>query len=148
MLAHGAAGVTAVDVGYGQLDYTLRNDPRVEVIERTNARTMGMDVAPGPYDLITVDVSFISLTLVIPNLLPRLRPGGLLLALVKPQFEVGRKDVGKGGVVRDQRLIDQAVAKVQEAMASQGLKLLGRCASPIKGPKGNQEVFVLARKEG
>lgn len=146
LLQRGADRVTAVDVGYGQIDWKLRQDQRVEVIERTNARNMPLGVAPGPYDLIVCDLSFISLTLVLPNLAPRLGPGGALLALVKPQFEAGKELVGPGGVVRDPAVIAACVDKVAGCLAGLGLEVRGQAPSPIAGPKGNCEQFVLARR--
>lgn len=145
LLQHGAAHVTAIDVGYGQLAWKLRQDSRVECIERTNVRHLLETVAPGPFDLIVVDVSFISLTLVTPPLLPRLKSGGMLLVMVKPQFEAGREQVGSGGVVRNQAVQQACVDKVAEHLARRGLKILGCFPSPITGPKGNQEHFLLAR---
>jgi 23S rRNA (cytidine1920-2'-O)/16S rRNA (cytidine1409-2'-O)-methyltransferase len=146
LLQRGAAAVTALDVGYGQLAWKLRQDPRVEVIERVNVRHLEPAVAPGPYQLATVDVSFISLTLVCPVLAPRLAPGGRLLAMVKPQFEAGRDQVGPGGVVRDPEARRAAVDKVREHLAGLGLEPAGEAASPLTGPKGNQEHFLLARR--
>jgi len=148
LLQRGAASVCAVDVGYGQMAWKLRQDPRVTLIERTNARHLPDDVAPGPFGLIVVDVSFISLTLVLPRLAPRLGPGGWLLPMVKPQFEAGREAVGAGGVVRDPADQQAAVDKVSACLGDLGLAVLGVAASPIQGPKGNQEHFVLARKPG
>ena len=148
LLKHGAASVCAVDVGYGQLHWSLRQDPRVEVIERVNVRYLREDVAPGPFDLIVADVSFISLNLIVPRLIPRLGPGGRLLVLVKPQFEAGRGQVGKGGVVRDPQVREQAIAKVSGQMAEMGLTVTGSCPSPISGPAGNREHFLLARPGG
>jgi 23S rRNA (cytidine1920-2'-O)/16S rRNA (cytidine1409-2'-O)-methyltransferase len=144
LLQRGAAAVTALDVGYGQLAWKLRQDPRVEVIERTNARELGPDTAPGPFDLITADLSFISLTLVCPALAPRLAPGGMLLVMIKPQFEAGRERVGPGGVVRDPQARREAVDKVREHLAGLGLEPAGEAPSPLPGPKGNLEHFVLA----
>lgn len=145
LLQRGAKAVTAVDVGYGQLDWKLRNDDRVTVHERVNARNMGPEVAPGPFELIVMDVSFISLTLVIPNLVNRLAGGGLLLCMVKPQFEAGREQVGRGGVVRDKAVQRQVVDKVRAHLEDLGLSILGEAPSPITGPAGNQEFFLLAR---
>jgi 23S rRNA (cytidine1920-2'-O)/16S rRNA (cytidine1409-2'-O)-methyltransferase len=145
LLQSGAGKVSAVDVGYGQLAWKLRQDPRVECIERVNVRHLSEDMLPGPFDLITVDVSFISLTIVTPPLAPRLKPGGLLLVMVKPQFEAGRDQVGSGGVVRDQAVQRACVEKVAKRLAALGLSVLGQCPSPITGPKGNQEHFLLAR---
>jgi 23S rRNA (cytidine1920-2'-O)/16S rRNA (cytidine1409-2'-O)-methyltransferase len=146
LLQRGAAHLTCVDVGYGQLDWKLRSDSRVTLHERTNARNLPPDMAPGPFDLIVVDVSFISLTLVLPPLAPRLAPGGRLLPLVKPQFEAGREAVGRGGVVRDDSVRRATVDKVSDCLKSLGLEVIGSCTSPIKGPKGNVEFFVLSQK--
>ncbi len=145
LLQRGAVRVTALDVGYGQIAWELRTDGRVEVIERTNARSMGPEVAPGPFGLITVDVSFISLTLVLPALARRLAPGGRLLCLVKPQFEAGPEQVGKGGVVRDDAVREACADKVAECLAGLGLVLLGRVDSALPGPAGNREIFLLAQ---
>ncbi len=145
LLQRGASQVTALDVGYGQLAWKLRQDRRVECLERVNVRHVTEDVAPGPFDLIVVDVSFISLTLVTPPLAARLKPGGLLLVMVKPQFEAGKQQVGSGGVVRDQAVQKACVDKVANHLAGLGLHILGRCPSPVTGPKGNQEHFLLAR---
>ncbi|BEQ15384.1 TlyA family RNA methyltransferase [Desulfoferula mesophila] len=146
LLQRGAAAVTCVDVGYGQLAWKLRQDPRVTLHERTNARNLPPEMAPGPFGLIVVDVSFISLTLVLPPLIPRLGPGGWLLPMVKPQFEAGREAVGAGGVVSDPVQRQAAVDKVAECLGGLGLTVLGSAASPILGPKGNQEFFLLARQ--
>ncbi|MBU1275070.1 MAG: TlyA family RNA methyltransferase [Proteobacteria bacterium] len=146
LLQRGASAVTCVDVGYGQLAWKLRQDPRVTLFERTNARNLPPETAPGPFGLIVVDVSFISLTLVLPALVPRLASGGWLLPMVKPQFEAGREAVGAGGVVRDPALRQAAVDKVARCLGDLGLAVLGSSASPILGPKGNQEFFLLARK--
>ena len=145
LLQRGARAVTALDVGYGQLAWKLRNHARVTVLERVNARHLTPELAPGPFDLITVDVSFISLTLVSRPLVERLAPGGRLLTLVKPQFEAGRELVGSGGVVRDPAVRRAVVDKVAQHVSGLGLMVLGDCPSPIKGPAGNQEFFVLAR---
>lgn len=145
LLQHGAARVTALDVGYGQLAWKLRQDKRVECIERVNVRHLHEDVAPGPFDLIVVDVSFISLTLVTPPLLPRLKSGGKLLVMVKPQFEAGKSQVGSGGVVRDEAVQQACVDRVATHLTGLGLRIIGRCLSPITGPKGNQEHFLLAQ---
>ena len=142
LLSRGARRVYAVDVGYGQLDATLRGDPRVVVLERLNIRHLPQEAIPEPIDLATLDLAFISLTLVLPKILEFLRPGGEILALVKPQFEVGKGQVGKGGVVRDPRLQEEAVARVARAAAALGLKVSPAFPSPLKGPKGNQEYFL------
>ena len=144
LLRAGASEVTAVDVGYGQLDLRLRNDPRVRVLERTNARQLPRAGLPERIDLVTVDVAFISASL----LLPRLRevaPGADLLVLVKPQFEVGRRQVGKGGVVRDDALRAQAVASVRKRAEELGYHAVGEAQSRLPGPKGNREVFLWLR---
>jgi 23S rRNA (cytidine1920-2'-O)/16S rRNA (cytidine1409-2'-O)-methyltransferase len=145
LLQRGAARVIALDVGYGQLAWKLRQDERVECLERINVRHLTEKTAPGPFDLIVADVSFISLTLVTPPLAVRLKPGGLLLAMVKPQFEAGKSQVGSGGVVRDEAVQRASVDKVAQHLAGLGLQILGTCPSPITGPKGNQEHFLLAR---
>jgi 23S rRNA (cytidine1920-2'-O)/16S rRNA (cytidine1409-2'-O)-methyltransferase len=143
LLKKGAVQVTAVDVGYGILDWRLRQDARVRVMERTNARYLTPEEAGGNFDLAVVDVSFISLDLILPRVSPLLVPGGRILALVKPQFEVGRDKVGKGGVVRDPRLQEEAVEKIAESARGLGLEISGRAPSRLKGPKGNQEHFLL-----
>ncbi|GBC80006.1 16S/23S rRNA (cytidine-2'-O)-methyltransferase TlyA [bacterium HR09] len=144
LLAGGAREVVAVDVGKGQLHWSLRQDPRVQVVEGINARYLKPeDVGGGVFDLITVDVSFISVRLILPRLLPLLAAGGLACVLVKPQFEVGRGGVGKGGVVRDPQLREAAIQKVIAESQALGFEVLARCASPLPGPAGNLEEFVL-----
>jgi len=146
LLLQGARQVYAVDVGYGQLDQSLREDPRVVVLERRNLRVLPREAIPEPVDLATLDLSFISLTLVLPQILTFLRPGGAILALVKPQFEVGKGKVGKGGVVRDPALQQEAVERVAAAAASLGLGQVSPAfPSPLKGPKGNQEYFLYVK---
>jgi 23S rRNA (cytidine1920-2'-O)/16S rRNA (cytidine1409-2'-O)-methyltransferase len=142
LLLGGAARVYAVDVGYGQLDQSLRRDPRVISLERQNLRLLPREAVPEPIDLITLDLSFISLTLVLPRLREFLRLGGEVLAMVKPQFEVGKGKVGKGGVVRDPKLQQEAVARVAAAAAALGFQVSPAFPSPLKGPKGNQEYFL------
>jgi len=142
LLTRGARSVYAVDVGYGQLDDTLRRDPRVVVLERVNIRHLPQEAIPEVIDLATLDLSFISLTLVLPKILEFLRPGGEILAMVKPQFEVGKGQVGKGGVVRDPQLQQEAVQRVAAAAAALGLQVSPAFPSPLKGPKGNQEYFL------
>ena len=137
LLQHGAARVFAVDVGYGQLAWPLRQDPRVVNIERQNIRTLaGLSAQP---NLSVIDVSFISLTTVIPAVLRLLAPGGHGIALIKPQFEVGRGRVGKGGIVRDPALHREVVSRLQAQAADWGLTLKGLIKSPLRGPKGNTE---------
>jgi len=147
LLTRGARKVYAVDVGYGQLDAALRTDPRVVVLERLNIRHLPQTAIPEPIDLATLDLSFISLTLVLPKILEFLAPGGAILALVKPQFEVGKGQVGKGGVVRDPQLQEAAVARVAAAAAALGLKVSPAFPSPLKGPKGNQEYFLYLTRQ-
>ncbi len=140
LLQHGAARVYAIDVGYGQLAWKLQQDPRVVVMDRTNARYL--ERLPEEVDLATVDVSFISLKLILPAVTGWLRPGGRIVALIKPQFEAGRRQVGKGGVVRDPA-IHRAVLEDLTAWAqTQGLTLLGLIRSPITGPAGNAEFLA------
>jgi 23S rRNA (cytidine1920-2'-O)/16S rRNA (cytidine1409-2'-O)-methyltransferase len=144
LLQRGARSVVAVDVGYGQLDVRLRGDPRVHVRDRTNARHLEPDALPEPVSLVTADVSFISLRLVLPAL-ARCAPDAEWLLLVKPQFEVGPENVGRGGVVRDDALRAQAVDAVARAAAELGFEEVGRCDSRVAGPAGNREIFLLLR---
>jgi 23S rRNA (cytidine1920-2'-O)/16S rRNA (cytidine1409-2'-O)-methyltransferase len=147
LLQRGAAGVVAVDVGYGQLAHKLRVDPRVTVLERTNARTLEPEQIGGPADLTVVDASFIGLGKLAPAIVRCTRPGGLLVALVKPQFEAGREEVSRGrGVVRDPEVRARAIASAVEEVRAAGFEILGTCDSPIEGPKGNLEAFVHARR--
>jgi 23S rRNA (cytidine1920-2'-O)/16S rRNA (cytidine1409-2'-O)-methyltransferase len=148
LLLRGAARVYAVDVGYGQLHPTVRHDPRVMVLERTNLRLLPRQAIPEPVDLATLDLSFISLTLVLPKILEFLKPAGAILALVKPQFEVGKGRVGKGGVVRDPGLQQEAVEQVARAACGLGLRASEGFPSPLKGPKGNQEWFLYLKLSG
>lgn len=145
LLQYGAASVVALDVGRGQLDWKLRNDPRVAVVEGVNARNLRPGDLPGPFDLVTVDVSFISLKLVLPALRQLLAPGGDLICLVKPQFEVGRGQVGKGGVVRDPEARETAIREVAAFATSLGLDVLDRIPSPLPGPAGNVEELLHLR---
>jgi 23S rRNA (cytidine1920-2'-O)/16S rRNA (cytidine1409-2'-O)-methyltransferase len=146
LLQRGAARVYAVDVGKGLLAGKVRTDPRVVVIEEVNARYLSTAEVPEPIALMVGDMSFISLTLILPAVVPLLAPGAEVLALVKPQFEAGREAVGKGGVVRDPAVQLACVDKVAKAAAELGLRELGRLASPVKGPKGNQEFFLHLRR--
>ena len=143
LLQRGARRVYALDVGAGQLDWSLRRDPRVVVMERINARHLEPGALPEPIGLAVVDVSFISLRLVLPPLRPLLAEDARVLALVKPQFEVGRRDVGRGGIVRDPALHLGAVRSVAEAAQAAGFELLGGCPSPLPGAEGNVEFFLL-----
>jgi 23S rRNA (cytidine1920-2'-O)/16S rRNA (cytidine1409-2'-O)-methyltransferase len=142
LLQAGAAHVVAVDVAYGELDWRLRSDPRVTVIERTNARSIRPEQLPYAPDLIVIDVSFISLTKVLPAVLACAAGRFDCLALIKPQFEVGRGQVGKGGVVRDPALRRRALISVGEAARGLGAAVLGYASSGLPGPKGNLETFV------
>ncbi|MGK5518455.1 TlyA family RNA methyltransferase, partial [Micromonospora sp. URMC 107] len=146
LLRADAAEVVAVDVGYGQLAWPLRNDPRVRVFERTNVRTLTPEVIDGPVDLTVADLSFISLRLVLPALAGCTRPDGDLALMVKPQFEVGKERVGTGGVVRDPLLRAEAVLDVAAAAARLDLGLADVAASPLPGPSGNVEFFVWLRR--
>jgi 23S rRNA (cytidine1920-2'-O)/16S rRNA (cytidine1409-2'-O)-methyltransferase len=137
LLQHGAARVYAIDVGYGQLDWRLRNDPRVVVMERTNARYL--ERLAEPVDLVVADVSFISLGLILRAAVGWLKPEGQVLALVKPQFEAGRRQVARGGVVRDPAVHSAVLHQVVDMAANLGLALRGLMASPLRGPAGNVE---------
>jgi 23S rRNA (cytidine1920-2'-O)/16S rRNA (cytidine1409-2'-O)-methyltransferase len=145
LLRHGAAEVVAVDVGYGQLVWELRNDARVHVLDRTNVRDLTVELVGGPVDLVVGDLSFISLRLVLPALLGVTRPDGDLVLMVKPQFEVGKERLGKGGVVRDPALRAEVVAEVAEAAAALGWGAHGVARSPLPGPSGNVEFFLWLR---
>jgi 23S rRNA (cytidine1920-2'-O)/16S rRNA (cytidine1409-2'-O)-methyltransferase len=147
LLRAGAAHVVAVDVGYGQLAWALRTDDRVTVLDRVNVRRLRPEqVAPAP-DLVTADLSFISLGLALPALVACASPGADFVLLVKPQFEVGKDRVGSGGVVRDPELRRDAVAAVAAAAATLGLGVAGMVASPLPGPSGNVEYFLWLRRE-
>jgi 23S rRNA (cytidine1920-2'-O)/16S rRNA (cytidine1409-2'-O)-methyltransferase len=148
LLQRGAARVFAVDVGYGQLDYRLRRDPRVVVMERINARYLDPDDLPERCRLATMDVSFISLAKVVPAVLSLVEPGGWLLPLIKPQFEVGRGKVGKGGILRDETLRRQVIAETVRALTALGLEPRGELDSPVTGVGGNRESFALFRLQG
>jgi 23S rRNA (cytidine1920-2'-O)/16S rRNA (cytidine1409-2'-O)-methyltransferase len=140
LLQRGAARVYTIDVGYGQLAWKLQQDPRVVVMDRTNARYL--EELPEPVDLVTVDVAFISLKLVLPAVMGWLTPGGQIVALIKPQFEAGPENVGKGGVVRDPAVHRQVLADITGWAESQGLELQGLIRSPITGPAGNVEFLA------
>ncbi len=142
LLQRGAAHVVAVDVAYGELDWRLRSDPRVTVIERTNARSLAPQDLPYLPDLVVIDVSFISLAKILPAALSCAADRFDCLALVKPQFEVGRGQVGKGGVVRDRELRRAALLHVGHSAQSLGAAVLGYASSGLPGPKGNRETFV------
>ncbi len=147
LLARGASHVHAVDVGHGQLAPRLATDPRVTLHEGVNARALPEGLAPA-VDWITADLSFISLTLALPPALGRARRGGVLVALVKPQFEVGRGAVGKGGIVRDKAAQEAACARVEAWLTGQGWRRLGRVESPVLGGDGNREFLLAAEAPG
>ena len=146
LLQQGARRVYAIDVGYGQLDFRLRQDPRIVVMERVNARYLAPDALPETCDLITVDVSFISLLKIVPALLHHLRPRGALLTLIKPQFEAPRGSVGKGGILRDRGLRAAVVEKRVEQISALGLESVGTIESPVRGAGGNVESLALFLK--
>jgi 23S rRNA (cytidine1920-2'-O)/16S rRNA (cytidine1409-2'-O)-methyltransferase len=148
LLQRGARRVYALDVGTGQLHYRLRKDPRVVVLERINARHLRPGAVPERVTLVTVDVSFISLRLVLPPLLAVLAEEADLVALVKPQFEVGRREVGRGGIVRDRGLHRRVLEEIVDLGRGLGLSVRGVCASPLPGAEGNQEYFIHFRNEG
>jgi 23S rRNA (cytidine1920-2'-O)/16S rRNA (cytidine1409-2'-O)-methyltransferase len=146
LLAHGAARVYAVDVGHGQLAWKLRQDPRVVVLERTNARHLTAAQVPEPVGAIVCDASFIGLEVVLPAALSLAAPGAWVIALIKPQFEVGPARVGKGGVVRDPALHDEVCARIRDWLGRRsGWTVVGITESPITGPEGNREFLIGAR---
>jgi len=147
LLQHGARRVYAVDVGHGQLAEKLRQDPRVVVMDRTNARNLTRESFPELVDLGVVDASFISLEKLLPAIADFLPPGSRLLALIKPQFEVGREEAARThGVVTDEAVRNAAIARVLDAVRSAGFEVLGDCKCRVPGPRGNVEHFVLARR--
>jgi 23S rRNA (cytidine1920-2'-O)/16S rRNA (cytidine1409-2'-O)-methyltransferase len=146
LLQRGARLVYAVDVGYGQLAWKLREDPRVVSMEKTNIRHLEPGTLPELPDMAVIDASFISLDKVLPPTLRLIKDGGTILALIKPQFEVGKGQVGKGGVVRDEKKHVEVVATITALAESLGLLVLGVCDSPILGPKGNKEFLIHLRK--
>src|SRR6188472_4483444 len=146
MLQRGIEKVYAVDVGYGQLDWKLRNDPRVSVLEKVNARFLTRDQVQELVDICVIDVSFISLTFILPNAVALLRPDGVILALIKPQFELQRSEVGKGGIVRDPGLHQKAQDKIVAFVNDLGHVIAGIAPAAIKGADGNQEFFACIRK--
>src|SRR5690348_14665226 len=148
LLSRGAAKVYAVDVGTNQLAWKLRQDPRVVVHEQTNARTLDGSVIPEAVDIVVCDASFISLAKVLEAPLKLAKPGAKLVALVKPQFEAGREEVGKGGVVRDPAVHERVCADAKAWVESQGWRVLGIVPSPITGPEGNVEFLLGAEKAG
>jgi len=148
LLQRGAAQVTALDVGYGQLDWRLRNDPRVTVMERTHARNLPAESFALPFDLIVIDVSFISLHTILASAVRFLSPDGTIVALVKPQFEAGRERLGRGGVVRDPAVHRAVLREVLSSSTALGLVPSGLIASPLMGPAGNREFLLELRRSG
>lgn len=147
LLQNGAAKVYAVDVGYGQFAWTLRNDERVVLMEKTNIRYLERDSVPDEIDIAVIDVSFISLLKVLPNISGFLKPSGEIVALIKPQFEAERKDIGKGGVVKDEEKRLETVEKIKSGSEEIGFEVMGTTTSPVKGPKGNVEYLIHLRKK-
>jgi len=147
LLQHGAQRVYAVDVGYGQLAWEIRQNQRVTVIERTNVRHMSDDAIPEPVDLITIDVSFISLKIVVPAVIRFMNHDASILALIKPQFEVGKGQVGKGGVVKEARLHQKVITELSDFFHTIQLSPQSVYASPLLGPKGNREFFILLNRQ-
>lgn len=146
VLQRGAERVYAIDVGYGQLDWRLRTDPRVIVMDRVNVRHLGPDDIPELVDLVVIDVSFISLKLVWPAILPVLKPRGYLVSLIKPQFEVGKGHVGRGGIVRDEQLREAVKDQFIDYAKLLSLDLVGLIDSPVLGKKGNKEILIGLKK--
>jgi 23S rRNA (cytidine1920-2'-O)/16S rRNA (cytidine1409-2'-O)-methyltransferase len=145
LLQRGARRVVALDVGHGQLDWRLREDPRVVVLERRNARQLDRAWLPAPADIVTIDVSFISLRLILPRVPPVLAKRADIVALVKPQFEAGRAEVGRGGLVQDPAVHEKVLAAVTEAAAACGLARVAMTPSPIAGATGNREFLLHLR---
>ena len=146
LLRNGAHRVYALDVGYGQLDWKLRNDPRVVNIERTNIRYFNGREIKSPIDLATIDVSFISLDKVLPKVKALIDKKGEIVSLIKPQFEAGREKVQRGGVVKDRKVHQEVIDKIKLLARDLGLKVKGLIASPIRGPAGNVEYFIYLKK--
>lgn len=146
LLQRGARKVYAVDVGHGQLAWKIRNHPRVVVLEKVNARALSRVEIPELVELCVIDVSFISLTLILPNAFRLLTPDGVILALIKPQFELQRKDVGRGGIVREPALHEKAQEKIVRFAETAGHRVIGLVPSTITGADGNQEFFICLRK--
>lgn len=145
LLQNGARKVFAVDVGYGQFSWILRTDERVVLFEKTNIRYLDKDLIYDEIDIAVIDVSFISLLKVIPNVIEFLKPGGEIVSLIKPQFEAGRKDIGKGGVVKSEEKRIEIVEIIKEKTGEMGLHIIGVTPSPVKGPKGNVEYLLYLR---
>jgi 23S rRNA (cytidine1920-2'-O)/16S rRNA (cytidine1409-2'-O)-methyltransferase len=147
LLQRGAAKVFAIDVGHGQLAWKLRNDPRVVVMEKLNARFLSREHIPQLVDLCVIDVSFISLTLILPRAFELITQDGMILALIKPQFELEREDVGRGGIVREPALHEKAQQKIVKFVEEANYRVVGLVPSTITGTDGNQEFFICIRKQ-
>ena len=145
LLQQGAKKVYAIDVGHGQLAWKIRNDPRVIVREKLNARFLSRTDVPEPIDLCVIDVSFISLTLILPKAFELVSPNGVILALIKPQFELQASDVGRGGIVREAALHEKAQEKIRDFVTASGHEVVGIVPSAITGTDGNQEFFACVR---
>lgn len=143
LLQHGAQSVVALDVGHNQLDWKIRNDPRVEVREEVNARHLAPNDFEEKFDLVTIDVSFISLTKIVPAVVPLLKKSGRIIALIKPQFEVGKGEVGKGGIVKDPLQHQRVISEINTFAESLGLNVISVIESPITGADGNVEFLAL-----
>jgi 23S rRNA (cytidine1920-2'-O)/16S rRNA (cytidine1409-2'-O)-methyltransferase len=146
LLQRGARKVHAIDVGHGQLAWKIRNDSRVTVFEKTNARAISPSLIGQAANICVIDVSFISLTLILPNAFQLVTPSGIVLALIKPQFELERTDVGRGGIVRDPLLHEKAQRKIASFVEGSGHEVIGLAPSVVAGADGNQEFFICARK--
>jgi 23S rRNA (cytidine1920-2'-O)/16S rRNA (cytidine1409-2'-O)-methyltransferase len=146
LLQRGARKVYAIDVGHGQLAWKIRNDPRVTVFEKTNARAISPSLISEAANICVIDVSFISLTLILPNAFQLVTPSGMVMALIKPQFELVRSDVGRGGIVRDASLHEKAQGKVVSFVEASGHEVIGLAPSVVAGADGNREFFICARK--
>ncbi len=147
LLQRGAAKIFAIDVGHGQLAWKLRNDPRVVVMEKLNARFLSREQIPQLVDLCVIDVSFISLTLILPRAFELITQDGMVLALIKPQFELEREDVGRGGIVREPALHEKAQQKIVKFVEESNYRVVGLAPSAITGTDGNQEFFICIRKQ-
>ena len=147
LLQHGAKKVYAIDVGYGQFSWILRNDDKIVLLEKTNIRHLDHDLVFDEIDIATIDVSFISLLKVLPKVSEFLNPSGTIVALIKPQFEAGRKDVGKGGVIRSEKKRLEIVEMIKNESEEIGFNVIGITKSPLKGPKGNVEYFIYLEKK-
>ncbi len=147
LLQHDAAKVYSIDVGYGQFSWKLRSHDKITLLEKTNIRHLDNSLIPDVIDIAVIDVSFISLLKVLPKVLEFMKPSGEIVALIKPQFEAGRKDVGKGGVVRNEETRIKVIEKIKTESRHMGLEVIGTVMSPIKGPKGNVEYLIYLKHQ-